>query len=232
MVLVEVGEHEDGEADAVEAPERRAVRGRLHRAAAVARVEHLAEEPLQVDRLGGRPGGRAALAVDAGLDRAEQAGPAPGGGEHRVEQKGGRRLPGRAGDARDGQLRGRPPEELVGARPPSPRASPATTSCGTGEVERPLDDERDRAVRDRLRREVVPVGALPGDAEEERPGRRGAGVVGEVAYLGRAPARRPPPARARRSAAPGPRRASLTAASAATPALESSPKWRKCGTFV
>jgi hypothetical protein len=77
VVLVEVGEHEDGEADVVETAERRAVRGRLHRAAAVARVEHLAEQALQVDRLGGRPGGRAALAVHAGLDRAEQPGRRP-----------------------------------------------------------------------------------------------------------------------------------------------------------
>ena len=45
------------------------------------------------------------------------------------------------------------------------RAS-GTTSCGTGEVERPLDDEPDRAALDRLRREVVPVGARARNAEE------------------------------------------------------------------
>ena len=53
------------------------------------------------------------------------------------------------------------------------------------EVERALDDERDRAVRDRLRREIVAVGALARDAEEERPGVGGARVVGEIANVGR-----------------------------------------------
>ena len=36
---------------------------------------------------------------------------------------------------------------------------------------------------DRLRREVVPVGALAGNAEERRAGRDGARVVGEIPHL-------------------------------------------------
>ena len=88
-------------------------------------------------------------------------------------------MPARARDAGDRQLRGRPPEELVrhhrhrGAR------------VGDDElryryVERVLDDERDRTVPDRLRGEIVAVGALARDAEEERPGLGGARVVGQI----------------------------------------------------
>ena len=87
VVLAQVREDERREPDPVEAPERRAVRGRLHGAAPVPGVEHLAEEPLEVDRLGGRAGRRPALAVDAGLDRSEQPGPAPRRGEHGVKRK-------------------------------------------------------------------------------------------------------------------------------------------------
>ena len=51
VVLAQVREHERVEADAIEPPQRGSVRARLDRRAPVARVEHLAEEPLQVDRL-------------------------------------------------------------------------------------------------------------------------------------------------------------------------------------
>src|SRR5207302_1245506 len=101
VVLAQVREDERREPHPVEAAELRSVRGRLHRAAAVAGVEHLAESALDVDRLGGRTDRGAALASHAALDRAEQAGAAAGGGEDRVEQERGRRLPVRAGDARD-----------------------------------------------------------------------------------------------------------------------------------
>ena len=50
VILAEVGEDEDGEAHAVEPVQLRRVRRRLHRARAVARVEHLAERALEVDR--------------------------------------------------------------------------------------------------------------------------------------------------------------------------------------
>ena len=54
------------------------------------------------------------------------------------------------------------------------------------EVEPALDDERDGAVLDRLRREVVPVDPLSDDGEEQRSGRRMPGVEGEVENLDRA----------------------------------------------
>ena len=76
VVLAQVREDERVEADAVEPPERRAVRRRLEGDAPVARVEHLAEEPLEVDRLGRRERRGALLAADLQLDRARRARPA------------------------------------------------------------------------------------------------------------------------------------------------------------
>ena len=64
MVLAEVREDERGEPDAVEPPELGAVRGRLHRAALISCVEHLAKRALQVDRLGRRPDRGTALAAE------------------------------------------------------------------------------------------------------------------------------------------------------------------------
>ncbi len=87
MVLAQVREHERREADAVEPMQVRRVRRRFDRDGAVADVEHLAEEPLQVDRLGRRARNAAPLSADARLDRAEQPGPATCGGEDREEQE-------------------------------------------------------------------------------------------------------------------------------------------------
>src|SRR5207253_1721323 len=97
VVLAQVREDERGESHPVEAAELRSVRGRLHRTAAVAGVEHLAEGALEVDRLRGRADRGPAFASDAALDRAEQAGTTAGGCEDRIEQERGRRFPVRAG---------------------------------------------------------------------------------------------------------------------------------------
>ena len=66
-----------------------------------------------------------------------------------------------------------------------------------GQLERPLDDERDGAVLDRLRREVVPVGADAGDAEEEAARAGPPRVVGEVEHVDAARCPRRPVERAR-----------------------------------
>ena len=183
VVLAQVREDERREADAVEAPQRRAVRRRLHRAAPVAGVEHLPEETLEVDRLGGRPRRRPPLAVDAGLDRPEQTGPPAGGGEHRVEQERRRGLPVRPGDADDGELSRSARRRTHRRQPPSQRARRAR---------RPAARRGRAAARRRAPtapfatasgREVVTVDALPGDAEEERAGLDHPGVVGQVAHL-------------------------------------------------
>ncbi len=154
------------EADAVEPVEDGRVRRRLHRARAVAGVEHLAERPLQVDRLGRRPHDAAPLAADPRLDRPEQPRPPTGGGEDREQEEARRRLAARAGDADDLELAGRLAEEHV-RRGSHRRARVAHDDLRHGQVERALDDERDRSVLDRLRREVVAVGALAGHGEEE-----------------------------------------------------------------
>src|SRR5581483_1602387 len=48
------------------------------------------------------------------------------------------------------------------------------------EIERVVDDERTRAGGDGLGGELVPIPALPANAEEERAGHDGSRVVGEV----------------------------------------------------
>src|SRR5262249_37307424 len=99
MVLAEVCERQGREVDARQPAKLGSVGGRLERAAAVPRVEHLPEGALKVDRLGSRADRRSPFVADAALDRAEQARTSPGRGEDRVEEKRGRRLPVRAGDA-------------------------------------------------------------------------------------------------------------------------------------
>ena len=160
------------------------MRGRLHRARAVARVEHLAEHALQVDRLGRRAHDAATLAADSRLDRPEQAGPASRGGEDREQEVARRGLAARAGDADHLELAGRLAEEDVrnrshgGARVPD-------DDLRHRQIERALDDERNRPALHRLRREVVSVGTRARHGEEERARADRAGVVGEIAHLDR-----------------------------------------------
>ena len=184
MLVAQVCEHERDEAHMVEAVECRRVGRRLHRDRPVARVEHLPEEPLEVDRLRRRSLDAATLAADAGLDRPDQARPSTGGGEDRIEQKRRRRLSVRAGDPGHPQFRRRTFEELVGdLRHRGARRR--HHDLGHAEAEGPLHDERDRAPLHGLGREVVAVGNGPGHAEEERSRPDGTGIVGEVAHLDR-----------------------------------------------
>ncbi len=113
VVLAQVREDERVEAHAVEAPQRRPVRARLERGAAVAGVEHLAEEPLQVDRLGRRERRRSRLTPHPPLDRPDEPGPATCSVQDRPQQERRRRLPVRPGRARDLELLRRLAEEHV-----------------------------------------------------------------------------------------------------------------------
>ena len=170
VILAEVREHERAEADAVETPERGAVRRRLDRRAAIPCVEHLAEEALEVDRLRRREGRRAMLAADDPLDRPHEPRPSTGRLEHRVEQEHDRRLPIRPCDARDLELLRRLAEERVrsdGHR--GPRVRHHELRHVASELHRVLDDERARTPLDGGTRERVSVDATPGNAEEERP---------------------------------------------------------------
>ena len=60
---------------------------------------------------------------------------------------------------------------------PSTARTDATRACGTSSGSHSLDEERDRAGRDRRRRVVVPVGDRPGMQQNSAPGRDLAAVV-------------------------------------------------------
>ena len=182
VILAQVREHERVEANAIETMQRRRVRGRLERDAAVAGVEHLAKRALEVDRLRRRPHDRPDLATDPALDRPEEAGTAARRLEHGVEQEGGRRLPTRAGDAGDLELAGRLAEEDVRRRRHR-RPRRRDDELRHLRLDGALDDEDGRAVLDRLGGEVVPVRPLTGNGEERCAGGDGARVVRKVPHL-------------------------------------------------
>ena len=131
VVLAQVREDERVEAHTVEAPQRRSVRARLDCGAAVSGVEHLPEEPLQVDRLGRRERRRSRLAAHAATRRCRRAraGDPPRRGSRAAgtpssSSRSSRSRP-RARAPSSARRRTRPP------RPPSTRARTATRSCGT-----------------------------------------------------------------------------------------------------
>ena len=167
MVLAQVREDERVEADAVEPPERRAVRRRLERDAAVARVEHLAEEPLEIDRLRRRERRRAPLAADDPLDRPDQARPAPAASRIACSRNAVVVLPFVPVTPATSSSFVGSPKNTSAATAIAARAS-SDDELRNVDVERPLDDERGRAALDRLPGEVVPVDALARNAEEER----------------------------------------------------------------
>src|SRR5437763_13518069 len=184
VVLGQVREDETREAGAVEALELRRVRGGLHRAAAVPDCQHRPERALQVDRLRSRSHGGLRLAADARLDRREERRALAGLLEYAIEEVGRRRLAVRTGHPGDEQVPRRISEE-GDRRHGHRRAGVVDDELGHIELERSLAYERYRATVDRGRREVVSVGAQPGDAEEQRAGRRLTGVIDKVAYLRR-----------------------------------------------
>ena len=157
MLLREVREDERVEADAVEPPVVRAVRRRLERDRVVAGVEHLAEEPLQVDRLGRRVRRGARHAADDPFDRADQPRSCRPSAS-RIER---RRnvvvvlpfVP--VTPATASRSVGAP--KKASARDGHRRAHGLDDELRHGELERALDDERGGTGRDGLGREVVPV---------------------------------------------------------------------------
>src|SRR6266542_5951449 len=187
MVLAEVREDERGEARALEASELRTVRRRLHHAAQVALGKHLAERPLKVDRLRRRPIGSPPLGTNPSLDGGHERRAKSRVLQHGVEEIGGGRLSVRTCDPGDRQIARRVVEELGrGASHGLPGI--ANHDLGYGDVQRTLEDQRDRPACDGVRGEVVPIGPKPGDAEEERAGPDVTGVVGQVANVRRSAA--------------------------------------------
>ena len=114
VVLTQVREHERVEADAVEPPQGRSVRARLDRRAPIAGVEHLAEQPLQVYRLGRGERCGTMLEPDLPFHGPHEARLATRGVQDRPQQERRRRLPVRPGDPRELQLLRRLTEERVG----------------------------------------------------------------------------------------------------------------------
>ena len=170
MVLGEVREDPAREADARRAAELEGVRGHLHHARRVARVDHPAEGGLEVDGLRRR-------ALDGLLGPAhhlphgaEQAGAHPGRLEDLAHEEGRGGLAVRAGDAHHPQ-RARSGRRESARRPaPSRARTSGTTTSGTPRSERPLADQRGGAALDGVGGEVVAVAREAGHAEEERPG--------------------------------------------------------------
>ena len=106
--------------------------------------------------------------------------------EHLAEQEGGRRLAVGAGDPGDPQLRGR---VAVEARRDRRHRRPRVGDQHLRDLELgklALDDQRRGSRLDRGGGELVPVGLLARDAEEERPRLDPAAVVGEPRDLDRA----------------------------------------------
>ena len=168
MVLREIVEDRGGDVDRVRPLELERVRGRLHHARGVPRVEHLAEGPLQVEGLRRRAHHRMLDAADDRLDRAQQAGRDPRALQQRAGEEGGGGLAVGAGDAGDAQ-RGRRIAVEAGGGGGHRRADVLHDDFGHAEPQRPLDDERHRPSRHRVRREVVPVAGEPRDGEEQGP---------------------------------------------------------------
>jgi hypothetical protein len=180
VILREIGEHERAEANTEQALERGPVGGRLHRAAPVTRVQHLAEGALQIHGLRGRAGRGTPLAADPVLDRPEEAGPPPSRSEDGEEQERRGGLAIRSRDPEHLELARRVLEEGIGRECHGfPRVG--DDELRNGQVEGALDDEGRGAVADGLGSVVVPVGLQAADADEERSGQRSARVVGEVA---------------------------------------------------
>jgi hypothetical protein len=186
VVLREVGEHRGRDPHALGPPQLQRVRGDLHRAGAVAAVEHLAERALEVDRLGRRPDRRPLVARHHRGHGPEQAALAPGRLEQRADEE---RRGGLAVGARDphyGQRgRGVPVEPRRGGRHRG--AHVRHLHLGHAGPDRPRHHERRRSPRDRVGREVVPVARESGHAEEQGAGLHRAVVEGQAADLDRRP---------------------------------------------
>ena len=166
VVLRQVREHEHREPCSFEPALRGCHRRRLHHAGAVAAVEHLAEQPLQVDRLGRVQPDLAHLVADPAFDVRQEPRFLPRRCQHRREQIGRGRLAVRAGDRRDRKLCRRIAEELDRSARHG-RAHVRHDELRHVDVEDPLHDERCRPVLHRRTCEVVAVRPCSGDAEEE-----------------------------------------------------------------
>ncbi len=147
---------------------RRAVRAGLDGRAAIAGVEHLAEQALQVDRLGRRERRGASLAADLPLDRPDEA--RRRRPRHRESRAAG--TPSSSSRSSPSRRRARAPSSARRRTRPRPRPS---TRGPTGRravghrpraIARPRPAAAPRSIASHAR--SWPSTALAGDAEEER----------------------------------------------------------------
>ena len=157
---------------------------------------HAAEGALQVDRLRRRALDRLLDAADDPLDGAEQAASGrPARSRISRIRKARRRLAVGAGDPGDAQLGGRVAVEARRRAAPSPRARRRPATCGTAQLERPLDDQgrgaglRRLPARSRGRRPCMPgtqKNRAPGSTRrlsKARPVISIAGVAGDLDHV-------------------------------------------------
>ena len=182
VVLREIGEDPAREADPGRTPELQGVGGHLHRAGAVARVEHSPKRRLEVDRLGRRALHLLLHSPDHAFDRSEQAAAPAACLEQVADQEGGGGLAVRAGDADHFELRGRIPVEAR-RNGSHGRADVVDDQLRHSQPEPALAYERDRSALDRIGGEIVAVGPKAGHAKKERPWRDALARVGEARYL-------------------------------------------------
>ena len=145
------------------------MRRRLHGDAQVAGVEHLAEQSLEVDRLGRRVRGGPRPPSDEPLHCAHEARRAAGRGEDRAEEERRRRLAVRAGHTGHLERTGRLAEEDVrcnGHR--DPRV--LDQQLGNVELEWALDDQRGGTRRDGAPANSCPSARDPGTQKNSVPG--------------------------------------------------------------
>ena len=184
VVLGQVGERGDREADPIRAAQSQRMRGDLHRAGAVAALDHAAKGRLQVDCLGRRALDLLLDAADHALHRSQQAGLDRGALEDLTDEERGRRLPVRARDPDHAQLRGR---VVVETDRRVRHRRPAVGDHGLHdpglELEPALDRDRDRTRLNGERREPVPVGDRARVAEEQGSVADPPAVVGEAGDL-------------------------------------------------
>ena len=184
VVLGQVGERRDVEVDPRRAAEGQRMRGDLHHACPITRVEHPPERPLQVDRLRRRPLDLLGPSSDDLLDRPEQSTAEPRRFEDRADEEGGGGLAVGTGDPDHAELGARIAEPAGrNRRHRPPRVG--DDQLRYVEIELPLGDQRGGPRRDHVGSEVVAVGGVPDDAEEEGPGADLPAVEGDVADLGR-----------------------------------------------
>ena len=156
MIAREVGEHRGAEMEVVDTAQRQGVRGCFDHARTAARIDHVAQHPLQFRRLGCRPRCRDFAVGDLISHRPDAAALDAGCLEDRREKVRRRRLAVRARDPDQHEVRARVAEERRGERgerePGVGHLNPWRRRIHVGR-RRHLCDDGDRPARDGLARE-------------------------------------------------------------------------------